>query len=167
MNSPPAWCAHTTIPNWMIIYVPSTNHREALLPSRRVWKQRWRWQQHADKICDTWMISQPQHASQLHLPVWSSFWQKAQSRSPSFLVSLLAHYYECVFNDIQISTYITIIILRLEPHLRWVMPSVIVRVCVCVSQLLVDLHDNEPCCSLTVPWWGAVIIQLQGEEARN
>ena len=88
-------------------------------------------------------------------------------------VSLLTYYYEVVFNDIQIHTYITIIIPPLELHLRRMMPSAIVFVCtlvslyvcvcvcVCVSPLLVDLHDNKQCCSLTVPWWGVVLIQLK------
>lgn len=35
----PAWCTNT-IPNWRILSVRSTNHIEALLPSRKGWKQK-------------------------------------------------------------------------------------------------------------------------------
>lgn len=102
-----------------------------------------------------------------------SFWWKARTLCPSTAlpISILVYYSEYVFNDIQLSTHITIIIVLLEPHLQWMMPSMIVIVyvfaslcvwvCVPVTQLLMDLHYNEPCCFLILPWWRAVIIQLQ------
>lgn len=65
-------------------------------------------------------------------------------------VSLLAYYYEVVFNDIQIHTYINIIIPLLELHLRRMMPSAIVFVCALVCLYV---------CVFLSCWWICMIIR--------
>lgn len=104
------WC--NTTPNWRILSVPSTNHRKALLPSRRERKQKvimlatcWKdtWYGH---VIRTFSVLAPTCQSHWHTEV--SLWWKAHPLCPStaLLVSFLASYFEYVFNDIQISTHI-------------------------------------------------------------